>query len=356
MENKRNSRIELLKIMSMFLIIAFHANRTYGVYMFYQSPFTKFVNKAISSWGILGVDIFVIISSWYLSDKRFSFKRFCNIAFEAISYFLLMSTISALVYSQSISYFLSELVKNSFSFLSSPCYWFILAYLLMYLLTPLLNKICKCKNFGKIIILLSFIPFYSNFIYDCNIPCDVMNFCYIYLVTQYLKENISKLKISNFWLFLFMCVLIGLLMSIRVYHSSIGKRFIRKVMDAVLVNTGRHSLIMLLISYLIFIINIRKKPFTNKIINWISSFTLGVYCFHENPVFNIVNCTYDIFYSKGIITNENYFYMNILVILLIICCGILFEFIRRNTLQKGFNSLISKSKYLPKIDSWINNI
>ena len=74
----RNSRVELLRIISMILIVAFHATRM-GCIETSQPFYIYFSGIVLGSWGILGVDIFVIISHC-LQNKQ-SVKFSINSAF-----------------------------------------------------------------------------------------------------------------------------------------------------------------------------------------------------------------------------------------------------------------------------------
>lgn len=71
---KRDSRLEFLRVVAAFLILAHHAIQHGGTELnsLIQSEFSinQFWSTLIGSWGQLGVTIFVIISSWFLTDNR----------------------------------------------------------------------------------------------------------------------------------------------------------------------------------------------------------------------------------------------------------------------------------------------
>ena len=86
MEKERQSNIELLRIIAMFMILVIHANMislTRPVSMdFYNSPIPTITRYFIESLGIVGVDIFVMISGWFLVNTRI--KSFLSIGFQII--------------------------------------------------------------------------------------------------------------------------------------------------------------------------------------------------------------------------------------------------------------------------------
>lgn len=62
---KRDSRFELLRIISMFLIIIYH----YGLYGNWNNSSLK--TQIFSPWGQIGVSLFVLISGYFLSTQDY---------------------------------------------------------------------------------------------------------------------------------------------------------------------------------------------------------------------------------------------------------------------------------------------
>ncbi len=94
---QRNSNFELLRIICIFMIIFFHSYRTVystsGI-----SSLDLYVMKGLSSWGALGIDIFVIISAWFSVDLKFNSKKVKHILLEVISYFVIFAIAKILLY------------------------------------------------------------------------------------------------------------------------------------------------------------------------------------------------------------------------------------------------------------------
>ena len=71
-QDQRDSRIELMRIIAAFLVLAHHAIQHGGneLNSLIQSPIS--LNQAystiIGSWGQLGVTLFVLISCWFMTD------------------------------------------------------------------------------------------------------------------------------------------------------------------------------------------------------------------------------------------------------------------------------------------------
>lgn len=70
----RNSNIEFLRILSMLLIIAFHATR--NGFLSLTQPVIVYISAVVlGSWGILGVDLFLMISAWFYVNKASGSKK-----------------------------------------------------------------------------------------------------------------------------------------------------------------------------------------------------------------------------------------------------------------------------------------
>ena len=304
-QTTRNSTFELLRIISMILIVAYHAGRSIDVSQL--SIFNRGMFYLISSWGILGVDLFVIISAWFLCEQKFRTTKLISLIFEVITYvfaFTILSVIWNTYKAGGGEAFVAVLRHHASEFLSpfwANEYWFITAYIFMLLIAPFINKLHEFfdqKSLKTLLVLFSFIPVYSTFDGHCVIK-DVINFCYIYSLVYYLKRtdfclNRKSLKILPY-------ILIGVIIVGKVvfgavsnYMSSIDDAFVGNVflffdrfLNNTILDTGRHSLILLIVSLLIFFSIKDVKPFYSKFINLVSSCTLGVYLFHENPLFNL---------------------------------------------------------------------
>lgn len=83
---KRLSNIELLRMLAMLMIIIIHANmlsisRPTTIDLV-NSPIQVITRYLIESFGIVGVDIFILISGWFLIRTRA--KSFISFVFQII--------------------------------------------------------------------------------------------------------------------------------------------------------------------------------------------------------------------------------------------------------------------------------
>lgn len=372
-QNTRNTNIEWLRIISMLLIIAYHAG-----YQSIDQPFIMYSSGVVfGSWGLLGVDLFLIISAWFLSSQQFRVKKIIHIVFQTFTWVLGYSVLYV-IYDcfychNGVVATLIDFCKYSLEGFFQPLwcnyYWFITTYFFMLLLSPFLNKILNVLNksqIQKLLLVFLFVPIYAQF--GRSAVCDVFRFLYVYLLIGYIKKYgsliIEKYAKPRFYIFLIALVLLSKF----VCYFFSGENSISKFTSMIIIilnntfaKTGRHSIILLLISMLIFFHVLNKKPTFNNKVNKIASYCLGVYLFHENVVLGLPR-TIGIIFGKltslGFLTADVLFpvkYAGIVVCVFII--GILCEWIRDCILQKPFMKYVSTkwTQKISRVDKWFNN-
>lgn len=208
--NARDSGIELLRIVLMLFIIIWH----YLVYgqgvleNFSKNELFTFITPVL----VLPVDCFIFITGYYgLKLNRFKFISFVGML---------------ITYSVSI-YLITSLIKGSFDLkmsiislfpISTNYWWFFTQYMMLMILSPILNF---CDNFDKayfekVLILIAF--FYlgiMSLLMGQKVGCigDLTLFIFIYLLGRYLYKYPVKILIEKrFVLFILLYVLSGLLL------------------------------------------------------------------------------------------------------------------------------------------------
>lgn len=288
--SNRNSNIELLRIISMILIVAYHATRIECIKSG-ESLVASITGIVFGSWGILGVDLFVIISSWYLIGRDFSCKRVLSVVFQTSIYIVLSSLLSCIIivtethsFSKAIKALLLHIQDSFFEPLWCRHFWFVTAYVFLLVLTPFLNMIIlkmSKKTFRLLLIIGAFVPFFSQFNGYTNIVSDVMTFSYIFLLIGYIKQYGIK-NIERYCKFKFIVLIIGAIICGRLLL------LISNLIDPInlvllhsIAAVGRHSMIMLFAALLVFFRVIKKEPKTSMVVNRIARYTFGVYLFHS---------------------------------------------------------------------------
>ncbi len=292
---QRESGIELLKVISIFLIVLCHVTNTLqggacnesvlGEFVLnYSKPgsgITNLILSIILYSGMLGNLIFIVSSSWFLVDRnKCNYKKLLRIFIDVfvISILCLLATgmytgFSKITHKDIIYSFLPNYFANN---------WYITYYIVIALISPGLNWIIKNLNqqshFILSIVLFALI-FILGFVTGPAFNNLLITWISIYFIVAYFKLYGEKFCDSikpNVIL-----VIIGLLgiISVIILTYYLGSKF------SIFKDTTRWNKLNnpfhLLISLGSFNL-VRKIKFKSKFVNYISSLSLLTYIIHEN--------------------------------------------------------------------------
>lgn len=200
---ERYEGIELLRIVSMLMIIAIHILGKGG--LFDSAKFGSIQNIVlvlIKSFAVASVNCYVLISGYFLAGKQFKCTRITRTVLQVLEYSVIIALICFLTKSAPIT------SKNIlFAICPIPMqdtYWFATQYVSLLLLSPILNRLIGAltRDQHRIIIVIFLILF-------CLVPTftfikktfyssgnDIVWFCTLYLIASYLNkyEILSKKK------------------------------------------------------------------------------------------------------------------------------------------------------------------
>ena len=188
--NKRNSSVELLRVIAMFFILICHAvlgtQQLPSGMEIRENLFYSLGSISISSIAITGVDVFVLISGWF--GINFKLKSVLKIVFETL--FLLILIYSCVLF-LGIDTFSIDGVRLCLALTHQ--YWFIMAYIGLCIFAPILNAFvenCPREVFKRFLIL-----FYVFQMYYCLLTdtvdyyggYSIVFFCGLYLTARYFR-------------------------------------------------------------------------------------------------------------------------------------------------------------------------
>lgn len=321
----RNSGIEILKIIAIFLIIISHVTQTlyehnsifsneYILDLKYSSKNIQYLILAwFSTFGAHGNLIFFISSAWFLLDSRKNnYKKILYILLDVwiISIFFLIIFRSINFYPLSLKETIKSIFPTTFAL-----NWYITCYLLLYSIHVYLNNIIYAMTKRELLFcaLVMFILYQGiNYIhYGHFFTSPLMEFIAIYFEVAYIKLYLiknSKNKKNNILIFLLAISIIPILILLTNFLGLYISFFDGRLQDY----GGNHSPFILITVICLF--NIFKElKFYNKTINFISSMSLLIYIIHENYfVRKYLRPNIWIYFHK------NYGYNNVLIIDLLI--------------------------------------
>ena len=137
LQKERNSSFELLRIISMFLIVMHHYS-VHGGFDF-MIPFSMklYFVQCLDMGGKLGVNLFVLISGYFLCKSDFKWKRIIKLEVEVIFYSILIGVIFHFLMPERES--IKDLIKE-LTPLRTGSYCFYNTYFVMVLFAPFINK------------------------------------------------------------------------------------------------------------------------------------------------------------------------------------------------------------------------
>lgn len=135
----RSSNIELLRIIAMFMVVLGHYYVKGGFPDDSLMTTSKLVMQFLGSWSKIAVDIFVIISGYFLVTQKFRWKKIWK--FFGCTYFWSLATLCFVLFvlNQNVEKSLIMKAVNPIT----PLNWFARAYLVLYIAFPLINKMIE---------------------------------------------------------------------------------------------------------------------------------------------------------------------------------------------------------------------
>ena len=345
----RNSNTELLRIIAMFFIVLSHI----GLHsdfsnLLNHNTFISCINDlfilAIQGFGKIGVNIFVLISGYYLSLRVDFDKNKClKMWFQIFVYSILIYIFSVFIIHNNI-FNIHEFVKVFFP-ISNSRWWFASSYFILFILSPYINKGLNALNeieFKKVLI-IEFVM-WSIFPSIFNSPMQSNMFVYMvfmYCIGAYIRrfyfdnnkkcinietdKKLNKFIINNtiiiaicIYVIVYMCAIIMII----IFNKY--SLFEGKYMHFYGIQTSP----IVIISILLFIGFEKRKPLYSKKINYIADGVFGVYLIHDNTYMRY-------FLWKQIFRNSQYQQSSLLIIyllfemVLVFCICLIIEKIRK---------------------------
>lgn len=268
--SNRESGIEFLRLLCMLFVVFQHCLR-YVVFPEVDSPSSSFFSSPIGFliWGFscVAVDCFVLISG-YFSIKAKP-KALLGLFFSCSFYLGLSYLLHIFLSDQSIGKSLVYVVVFPFTHSSL---WFVNCYLILFLLSPLLNLAIEHMNQRQHMIMLlslTFINVYAGSIwhtpfFDDNGGMNVLNFIYLYLIGRFIScyvkiQTIQRQRYCWLLIYILCSIIIGTIYRNHAYNSC-------------LVIIGAIGL------FLFF----KSQTFHCKLINSLAVGAFSVYIAHEN--------------------------------------------------------------------------
>lgn len=278
--------MELLRIVSMLFVLLLHANFL-GIHAptaenLHEAPVETFFRIFFEAAPIVAVDVFVLISGWF--GIQFSYKKLGAIWFQ-ILFFTIGFWIVFLIFRPSEALTVDK-IKGIF--LLNGDYWFVKAYIILFLLSPVLNAFIEHATKKQfLVVLITYYVFHTiyGWLMDASVSFTMngttgLSFMGLYLLGRYL--NIYKPRFTicqrKYDMAVYMggvalLVMLNVIMLSRGHNISVSGRLYSYASPVVITAS---TFLLLYFS---------KLSFSSKLVNWIASSCFAVYLFHCNGFF-----------------------------------------------------------------------
>lgn len=139
---KRNASFELLRIIAMLMIIVLHYNIHSDSLLKLGEPATgvQLFAALLESFAITGVNVYVFLSGYFLSQLQIRPSRILQLLAQVYFYTIVISLAMIIVGTYVVHSGNSVFKIGQYLFpISSEHYWFVTAYLIMFVLSPIMN-------------------------------------------------------------------------------------------------------------------------------------------------------------------------------------------------------------------------
>ena len=341
--NQRNSRLELLRILCMLLIVAYH----YSIYGFYSDDVLSSPNKTlielVGLGGNIGASTFVLISGYYMVNSRYSFRKFSlylgQIWFYtlgALLLFLLVFPRSGLVDRSMISMSLLPLSKGH--------YWFATSYFVLMLLSPFLNvfisKASRSQLLAAIGTLLGVYVLLPSF-FDIHLTYStIARFLILYLIAGYIRLY-SAGRPGRFRRHLAVTLALAVLAMLWTTAANLLGRRLNNEFLLSHANFFSHNMPFVYAMALeLFMVFVSASPCYSKGINRLAALTFGVYLFHENQ---LLRSMWQSVFKTAQFINSPWLPLHALcAVMSVYVAGSLLELLRRHTIGRLWEAMTDR--------------
>ena len=274
MEKQRLSNIELLRIISMIFVMLIHV--TYALSGKMYSYMDSLLWVTMQWMTMICVNLFILISGWF--GIRFSYKGIGKLLYQTV-FLSLFSFFTCIIlgYSQ---FSINGLWHCTFGIFS--IYWFVWAYILLVILSPILNTYVETVHRSQLKLFLSL--FYGFAVYSYfTLKVDpifskgfhTMSFIGIYLLGRYMRlyrPKWTQFRIRYDALIYLFSVFIAVICVLILQHFQQDFLVIEKF--------GNYIAPTTMVGTIFFFLIFTKFSFYSKFVNWCAVSCFAAFVIH----------------------------------------------------------------------------
>ena len=351
-EKKRDSNIELFRIIVMFLIVAHHfiVNSSLpSVLSTFPTTFKTNLFCVLGMWGKTGINCFILITGYFMCTSQITLKKFLKLFFQIEFYSITISLCFFLAnYEQ---YSVKMLLLDLFP-IKSVSSGFVDCFLIFWLLIPFLNKFIRSLNQRQhlyLIVILFFSYVLMRFFPGAEITLNYVSwFVFLYFIASYIRlyldETLKKLGEAKIALAAAVSILVSIVSVIALLQIA-AKGIIPFSMSRIYYFVSDVNAPMALTtSILVFVFFKNLRLGYNPFINFVARTTFGILLLHAHCDAMRHLIWFDIFNAEQIFFKDWSILRSLLAILTVFFAGVFVDTIRLYCFEKPLFYAISKYK------------
>lgn len=340
----RNTNIEWLRIIAMFLIVFSH----FSCHGYSEMGGVKIITNVfnlsylkLTFTGNLGTGLFMIITGYFLcTSSKVKTSRLLSVVIQVFTYSLLCYIIYTIMYGG--GHFRPKEIFVALTPLIHETNWYFSAYVLIYLFHPHLNRLILNLNrqeLRNLIVLMAIvwgvIPVF--FFVKFN-RTDFLFFSMMYFIGAYMRLYPDGRYAKSYKKALFLSVLAW------IFIASMPIWTTKQISDLASLFYLNGSPLVIILSSSLFLLFLNKNEISySSFINTVAACTGGIYLLHENPYVRSILYT-DIFHLERYMKSDlmSLFTIGFVVLTFVVCAVI--EFIRKSVYEVAEKVIIKNKK------------
>ncbi|MBD5496098.1 MAG: acyltransferase family protein [Lachnospiraceae bacterium] len=368
MQEGRMANMELLRIVSMMLVVILHFLwKGDCLEPLSQSdiPYYSYLAWGLEAFAVVAVNIYMLLSGYFLIESRFKVKRLLTLLLQIWFYSIGIGIVAAVFgYMPDGGFSIYYLVQLCLP-VSTNHYWFMTAYVFMYLFTPVLSqgikKLTK-KQFQIVLFLMIFTFSAIKSVTPVRLAADMNGYDCIWYLCIFMVAAYIRLYGFPFFKNCARSLIIYLISAACIFGISFLLRLVYlktgKLMNILDICYDYNHILVLTASVALFCAFCRieiKNRTLGRVICRIAPYTLGVYLWHEHIAirYEWTGWLYGIIKKPD--SAASLIIAMLIAVVTVFVIGILLDMLRSLLFSK-LNMLLLHINVYRKIDEWLEGL
>lgn len=289
--SKRNSGIDLLRIISMIMIVTLHLLGHGGL----LKEFEVFTTGHYLTWFIeiiayCAVNCYALISGYVGINSKFRYSNLINLCINVVFYTLIITSLFKIFSPDSVN---AETFKKAVFPYAFNVYWYFTAYFCMYFFIPFFNHTINTLNKEKATTLVLSLIFIFSLL-PTVVQADVSHtfkgysalwLSILYIIGAYIKKHDigAAVKKSTLIILYFACIAVNCFSKFFIEYDSVYL-WKNAQNSNMLINYTSPTVLATAVIMLILFSKFRHGKKSEKLISFFAPLTFGVYLIHDEPL------------------------------------------------------------------------